>query len=165
MNFYEAVVKFMKLNTEEENDSRALFAPADEKNPKSFIRVAFEGINKSLGVRCDAKEAYSIFFWEAEKGKASIIFSVDMDKANMDSAISYIKDYLEKNYDVCSVQISDIKEITTGRFHQLGTRGDNNGLIRRFMADENDMGLDYRENNQYQIREEMIPTEKLLFIV
>ena len=163
MNFYEAVVKFKKLNTEEENDSRALFAPADEKNPKSFIRVAFEGINKSLGVRCDAKEAYSIFFWEAEKGKASVIFSVDMDKANMDSAISYIKDYLEKNYDVCSVQISDIKEITTGRFHQLGTRGDNNGLIRRFMADENDMGLDYRENNQYQIREEMIPTEKLSF--
>ena len=163
MNFYEAVVKFKKLNTEEENDSRALFAPADEKNPKSFIRGAFEGLNKSLGVRCDAKEAYSIFFWEAEKGKASVIFSVDMDKANMDSAISYIKDYLEKNYDVCSVQISDIKEITTGRFHQLGTRGDNNGLIRRFMADENDMGLDYRENNQYQIREEMIPTEKLSF--
>ena len=163
MNFYEAVVKFKKLNTEEENDSRALFAPADEKNPKSFIRVAFEGINKSLGVRCDAKEAYSIFFWEAEKGKASVIFSVDMDKANVESAISYIKDYLEKNYDVCSVQISDIKEITTGRFHQLGTRGDNNGLIRRFMADENDMGLDYRENNQYQIREEMIPTEKLSF--
>ena len=163
MNFYEAVVRFKKLNTEEENDSRALFAPADEKNPKSFIRVAFEGINKSLGVRCDAKEAYSIFFWEAEKGKASVIFSVDMDKANVETAISYIKDYLEKNYDVCSVQISDIKEITTGRFHQLGTRGDNNGLIRRFMADENDMGLDYRENNQYQIREEMIPTEKLSF--
>ena len=163
MNFYEAVVKFKKLNTEEENDSRALFAPADEKNPKSFIRVAFEGINKSLGVRCDAKEAYSIFFWEAEKGKASVIFSVDMDKANVDSAILYIRDYLEKNYDVCSVQVSDIKEITTGRFHQLGTRGDNNGLIRRFMADENDMGLDYRENNQYQIREEMIPTEKLSF--
>ena len=163
MNFYEAVVKFKKLNTEEENDSRALFAPADEKNPKSFIRGAFEGLNKSLGVRCDAKEAYSIFFWEAEKGKASVIFSVDMDKANVETAISYIKDYLEKNYDVCSVQISDIKEITTGRFHQLGTRGDNNGLIRRFMADENDMGLDYRENNQYQIREEMIPTEKLSF--
>ena len=163
MNFYEAVVKFKKLNTEEENDSRALFAPADEKNPKSFIRVAFEGINKSLGVRCDAKEAYSIFFWEAEKGKASVVFSVDMDKANVDSAILYIRDYLEKNYDVCSVQVSDIKEITTGRFHQLGTRGDNNGLIRRFMADENDMGLDYRENNQYQIREEMIPTEKLSF--
>ena len=163
MNFYEAVVKFKKLNTEEENDSRALFAPADEKNPKSFIRGAFEGLNKSLGVRCDAKEAYSIFFWEAEKGKASVIFSVDMDKANVDSAILYIRDYLEKNYDVCSVQISDIKEITTGRFHQLGTRGDNNGLIRRFMADENDMGLDYRENNQYQIREEMIPTEKLSF--
>ena len=163
MNFYEAVVKFKKLNTEEENDSRALFAPADEKNPKSFIRVAFEGINKSLGVRCDIKEAYSIFFWEAEKGKASVIFSVDMDKANVDSAILYIRDYLEKNYDVCSVQVSDIKEITTGRFHQLGTRGDNNGLIRRFMADENDMGLDYRENNQYQIREEMIPTEKLSF--
>lgn len=163
MNFYEAVVKFKKLNTEEENDSRALFAPADEKNPKSFIRGAFEGINKSLGVRCDAKEAYSIFFWEAEKGKASVIFSVDMDKANVDSAMLYIKDYLEKNYDVCSVQIGDIKEITTGRFHQLGTRGDNNGLIRRFMADENDMGLDYRENNQYQIREEMIPTEKLSF--
>ena len=163
MNFYEAVVRFKKLNTEEENDSRALFAPADEKNPKSFIRVAFEGINKSLGVRCDIKEAYSIFFWEAEKGKASVIFSVDMDKANVDSAILYIRDYLEKNYDVCSVQVSDIKEITTGRFHQLGTRGDNNGLIRRFMADENDMGLDYRENNQYQIREEMIPTEKLSF--
>ena len=163
MNFYEAVVKFKKLNTEEENDSRALFAPADEKNPKSFIRVAFEGINKSLGVRCDIKEAYSIFFWEAEKGKASVIFSVDMDKANVDSAILYIRDYLEKNYDVCSVQVSDIKEITTGRFHQLGTRGDNNGLIRRFMADENDMGLEYRENNQYQIREEMIPTEKLSF--
>ena len=163
MNFYEAVVKFKKLNTEEENDSRALFAPADEKNSKSFIRGAFEGINKSLGVRCDAKEAYSIFFWEAEKGKASVIFSVDMDKANVDSAILYIRDYLEKNYDVCSVQVSDIKEITTGRFHQLGTRGDNNGLIRRFMADENDMGLDYRENNQYQIREEMIPTEKLSF--
>ena len=163
MNFYEAIVRFKQLTTDDENDSRALFAPADEKNPKSFIRGAFEGLNKSLGVRCDIKEAYSIFFWEAEKGKASVIFSVDMDKANVETAISYIKDYLEKNYDVCSVQISDIKEITTGRFHQLGTRGDNNGLIRRFMADENDMGLDYRENNQYQIREEMIPTEKLSF--
>ena len=73
MNFYEAVVRFKKLNTEEENDSRALFAPADEKNPKNFIRGAFEGLNKSLGVRCDAKEAYSIFFWEAEKGKANLL--------------------------------------------------------------------------------------------
>ena len=57
MNFNEAVVKFKKLNTEEENDSRALFAPADEKNPKNFIRGDFEGLNKSLGVRCDAKKS------------------------------------------------------------------------------------------------------------
>ena len=57
MNFYEAIVRFKQLTTDDENDSRALFAPADEKNPKSFIRGAFEGLNKSLGVRCDAKKS------------------------------------------------------------------------------------------------------------
>ena len=50
MNFYEAVVKFKQLKTKEDNDQRRLFAPADEKNPKNYIRDAFESVNRSFGV-------------------------------------------------------------------------------------------------------------------
>lgn len=161
MNFYEAVVKFKQVKTEDENVARALFASPEEKNVKHFIRDAFSNINSSLGVGCDDGEAFNIFFWEADSGRAGVIFSVDMDKADVDEAASYIRNHLEENYDVCSVQLCDIKEITTGRFHQLGSRGDNNGLIRRYHGDENDMGLNYRENNHYKIYEDMIPEEKL----
>ncbi len=163
MNFYEAVVKFKQVKTEEENTTKSLFAPTEEKNVNRFIKEVFSTLNSSLGVNCDLRDAFSIFFWEAENGKANVMFSVDMDKADVDAAVSYIKNYLENNYDVCSVQVNDIKEITTGRFHQLGIRGDNNGLIRRYRGDESDMGLNYRENHQYQIHEELISEEKLSF--
>lgn len=163
MNFYEAIVKFKQVKTEEENESRMLFAPTEVKNEKQFIKEAFNSLNSSLGVRCDDEEAFNIFFWEAENGKANVMFSVDMDKADLAEGISYIKNYLEDNYDVCSVRVCDIKEITTGRFHQLGIRGDNNGLIRRYHGNESDMGLNYRENRQYQIREDMIPEKNLTF--
>lgn len=163
MNFYEAVVKFEQIKTEDVNDSRSLFAPEDEKNKKLFIRETFSNLNNSLGVRCDVKEAFNIFFWEAEMGRANVMFSVDMDKADMDAAVSYIKNYLEDSYDVCAVEVGEVKEITTGRFHQLGIRGDNNGLIRRYHGDENDMGIDYRENHQYQLREDLVSEELLTF--
>jgi len=161
MNFYEAAVKFKQLKTKEDNDTRSLFAPADEKNPKNYIRDAFESVNRGLGVRCDEEEAFSIFFWNAEKGKANIIFSVDMEHGSVEDAVTYMKAYMEDNYDISAFTVSDIKEITTGRFHQLGEKGDNNGLIRRFRGEESDMGLDFRENQQYQIREEIISGEAL----
>ena len=69
MNFYEAVVKFKQLKTKENNDQRRLFALADEKNPKNYIREAFESVNRSFGVMCDAKEAFSIFFSSASANK------------------------------------------------------------------------------------------------
>ena len=161
MNFYEAVVKFKQLKTKEDNDQRRLFAPADEKNPKNYIRDAFESVNRSFGVRCDAEEAFSIFFWNADKGKANIIFAVDMEHASVEDACSYIKHYMEENYDVTGVTVSEIFEITTSRFHSLGDKGDNNGLIRRFRSEECDMGLDFRENAQYQIKEELIAEKDL----
>lgn len=70
MNFYEATVKFKQLKIKEFDECRALFAPTEEKNPKKYIKDAFENINTNLGVKCDRDEAFSIFFWEAEKGKA-----------------------------------------------------------------------------------------------
>ena len=161
MNFYEAVVKFKQLKTKEENDQRCLFAPSDEKNPKNYIRESFESLNRSLGVKCDDKEAFSIFFWNADKGKGNIIFSVNMEYASVQDACSYIKQYMEENYDVTGVSISEISEITTGRFHSLGEKGDNNGLIRRFRTEECDMGIDFRNNTQYQIREELIDAKDL----
>lgn len=161
MNFYEAVVKFKQLKTEEVNESRLLFASEDEKNPKCFIRDVFAEVNNKLGVKCDMKEAYSIFFWEAESGKANIIFSVDMEISNEEEAMNYLKWFMEENYDVDSVQISDVKEITTARFHQLGNRGDNNGIMLRFSYDEMEMGIDFRENRQYQLREEIIAGDSL----
>ena len=74
-----------------------------EKNPRNYIRAAFESVNRSFGVRCDAKEAFSIFFWNADKGKANIIFAVDMEHASVEDACSYIKQYMEENYDVMTV--------------------------------------------------------------
>ena len=85
-----------------------------------------------------------------------MIFSVDMDIANVEDAIAYIKNFMEENYDVCAVTVSDINEITTNRFHQLGERGDSNGLIRRYRGDECEMKLDFRNNHMYQVREEII---------
>lgn len=156
MNFYEAVVEFKQLKTKEKNDSRALFAPEGDQHEDNFIKSAFEEINRNLGVKCDDNEAFSIFFWSAGKGKANLIFSVDMEKANVEDAIIYIKSYMEENYDVKDVLISGIKEITTERFHQLGEKGDNNGIIRRFRSDEDYMGIDFRNNCQYQIHEDII---------
>ena len=161
MNFYEASVEFKQLKTKEENETRSLFAGPDEKNPKNYIRDAFEGVNRNLGVKCDEQEAFSIFFWNAEKGKANVIFSVDMEVANTEDAVFFLKTYMEENYDITAFSVNDIKEITTERFRQLGDRGDNNGLIRRFRGEECDMGLDFRNNNQYQIRETLIPEENI----
>ena len=70
MNFYEATVKFQQLKIKEFDECRALFAPTEETNPKKYIKDAFENMNTNLGVKCDRDEAFSIFFWEAEKGKA-----------------------------------------------------------------------------------------------
>ena len=161
MNFYEATVKFKQLKTKEDNDQRCLFAPEGEKNPKNYIRDAFASVNRNLGVRCDDEEVFSIFFWTADKGKANIIFAVDIEHASVEDACAYIKQYMEEHYDVTSVSVTEISEITTSRFHNLGERGDNNGLIRRFRSEECDMGLDFRDNAQYQIREELIDKKEL----
>ena len=115
MNFYEAIVRFKQMKVEEENESRSLFTSVDTKNTKQFFKDVYGSINNSLGVNCDERGAFSIFFWEAENGRANVIFSVDMGKADKDEAISYIKNYLEENYDICALQISDIKEVTTER--------------------------------------------------
>ena len=163
MNFYEAIVRFKQMKVEEENESRSLFTSVDTKNTKQFFKDVYGSINNSLGVNCDERGAFSIFFWEAENGRANVIFSVDMGKADKDEAISYIKNYLEGNYDICALQISDIKEVTTERFHQLGMRGDNNGFIHRYRGDENDMGINYRQNHQYRIYEDLIPENNLTF--
>lgn len=156
MNFYEATVKFKQLVKEEKELSRSLFASADEQNPKNFICEAFEQVNKAFGVRCDEKGAFSVFFWNAEKGKANIIFAVDMHLANVEDAISFIKVYMEEHYDIEDFSVSDIKEITTDRFHKLGGKGDDNGLIRAFRIEEERMEIDFRDNNQYHIQEEII---------
>lgn len=163
MNFYEAIVKFKQKKVKEHNSTRALFPEADEKNPKGYIRDTFFEVNKNLGIRCDDREAYSIYFWEAEKGKAKLIFAVNMDISDVDGAINYIRRFLSDNYDVCGVNISEIREITTARFTQLGIRGEENDFIRRFRGDANELHIEFRNNHQYQVKEEMIPEENLSF--
>lgn len=163
MNFYEAVIKFKKQENPLINKENPLFPDEGEKRDKRWIRDTFEEVNNNLGVRCDMKEALSFFIWEAQKGQANIIFSVETNISSVEEAKNYIKNFFEENYDVCSVEVIKEKEITTGRFHQLGMRGDNNGLIRRYCSDENCMGIDYRNNYQYRIQEEMIPDESISY--
>ena len=79
----------------------------DIENPKNYIRDAFESVNRSFGVRCDAEEAFSIFFWNADKGKANIIFAVDMEHASVEDACSYIKQYMDIYF---QIRIHDIHQ-------------------------------------------------------
>ena len=162
MNFYETIVKYKKQQNPSDNVT-ALFPDENEEKEKRWIRDTFEGVNNNLGVRCDTKEAFSIFVWEAAKGEANLIFSVDTDISCVEDAGEYIRSFFETNYAVCDVEVLNVNEITTGRFHQLGVRGDNNGLIRRYRSEECNMGIDYRENSQYQLHEDIISSEMIGF--
>ena len=162
MNFYEAVVRFKQQEGPLENKT-SVFPDANEQNEKKWLREVFAEVNNKLGVRCDAKEAFCIFVCESEIGEIKIIFSVNIDISDLEGAKQYIKEFFEDNYAVCAVEILNVSEITTKRFHQLGMCGDNNGLIRRFRNEEGDMEIDYRENAQYQIREDIIPDEIISF--
>lgn len=161
MNFYEGHVSYKKRNTKEENESRSLFPGSTCEKPKNFIKDAFFEANKSLGVRCDEKEAYSLLFYDAAKGKADVIFAVDTDKGDKHGAEQFIVSFLEKNYDVCNVQISDTNEITTDRFYKLGIQGDDNDFIRRFRSDADKLHLDFRNNCQYSLKEDIISSDEL----
>jgi len=163
MNFYEAVVKYEELKVKEENPNRSLYPGKEEKNPKAYVREAFFEMNKKLGIRCDEKEAYSVYFWEGEQGKAKIIFAVNMDIEDEDGAVSFIKSFLADNYDICNIEISDIKEITTERFYQYGKRGEENDFIRRFRADVDELQIEFRNNREYHVKEEMISENPLSY--
>ena len=81
----------------------------------------------------------------------------------VEDAKKYIEDYFLQNFDVCDVKLNNIVEITTSRFHQLGEKGDNNGFIRRYRGEESDLKIDYHDNCQYEIGEELISEEQLIY--
>ena len=161
MNIYEGTVRYKKKKINEENEERALFPTANCEKPSSFYKDAFRTANDKLGVRCDDKGAFSFFFCEAEKGKARFIFAVDTDKSDEQAAETYLKEFLEDKYDVCNVELLNVSEITTERFHKAGDRADDLGYIRRFSHDEDMLHLDFRSNREYRIKEELVSSEKM----
>ncbi len=160
MNFYDAIVLYKKMKSRVADETRALFPNKDCENPKSFIKEAFLNANNSLGVRCDEKEAFSIFFYEAEVGDAQVIYAVDHEKSDRNEAEKYIVDFLKERFDICNVELIS-REITTEEFHKLGDRGDDNGYIKKYRNDERKLHIDYRDNRQYQIKEMIVPTESM----
>lgn len=157
MNFYDAIVLYEKKKTRVADETRSLFPAKNCEKPKSFFKEAFLSANNSLGVRCDQKEAFSVFFYEAEKGDAQVIYAVDNEKSDRNEAEKYIVDFLKDRFDICNVELIS-REITTEEFHKLGDRGDDNGYIKRYRNDESKLHIDYRDNRQYQIKEMIIPT-------
>ncbi len=163
MNFYEAVVKFKQLKGKEGDTNRSLFPDKEEKNPIGYVREAFCNMNRKLGVRCDEQGAFSIFFWDGEKGKAKVIFAVNMDLADASGAINFITAFLSKNYDICGIEISEVKEITTEKFYQYGKHGEEDDFIRRFRGDVEGLQIEFRDNRQYCVKEEMISEGSLSY--
>ncbi len=86
---------------------------------------------------------------------------MNMDKSSPDICVAYLKKFMEEHYDVSGVNVAGVQEITTARFWQLGIKGDNSGMIRRFRGDMNECGLNFQENNHYKLKEFMIPEEDL----
>lgn len=164
MNFYEAIIRYQKNEFQLPFDApnlRALFPDEKEEKSRNFYQELTRDINEELGVRCDDEEAFSIFAWDARDGEMKIIYAVDTDKMCADDCINYVEAFYRNNFDVCDVTVTNVAEITTERFHQLGNKGDNNGFIKRFRSEEDMLNIDYRNNRQYELREEMIPEEKL----
>lgn len=163
MNFYETVLKYDKQKLPLDSKNKLLYPEENEENEKRWYREIAHDINAELGIRCDNDEAFSVFIWDVRFGEIHIIFAVDTDKADLEAAQKYIENYFEENFDVCDVQLVNIAEITTSRFHQLGEKGDNNGFIRRYRGEECELKIDYHNNCQYRIGEELIPEEELTY--
>ena len=144
MNFYEANVKYEQADLPFSDSGRSLFPGEDVTNERRWRQDTFASINDDWGAKCDPKNRFSIFVWEAKRGELGIIFVTDGDEASYNGVSEFINKYLTDNYDVCNIVISNIKEITSKRFHLLGDRGDNNGIIKRFRGDEYELRISYR---------------------
>jgi AAA+ superfamily predicted ATPase len=163
MNFYDAVVRYKNTELPLVSQDKQLFPDDKVENEKRWFQELFSDINNSLGVKCDPKETLSIFIVDAKRGQVHLIFSVDTGALGLEDAKKYIQDFFELNYTVRDFTFISINEITAGRFHQLGERGDNNGLISRFRSDENRIGSDYLDNVQYEINETLLDDEVLSY--
>ena len=163
MNFYEAILNYGKQKLQVESMNKPLYPEENEENEKRWYKDVVHDINAELGIHCDSDEAFSVFIWDARLGEMHMIFAVDTDKADLEDAKKYIEDYFLQNFDVCDVKLNNIVEITTSRFHQLGEKGDNNGFIRRYRGEESDLKIDYHDNCQYEIGEELISEEQLIY--
>ena len=163
MNFYEAILNYGQQKNQSHSKNKSLYPEKDVESEKRWYKDVVNGINEDLGTYCDNEEAFSIFVWDVEIGEMRIIFTVDTDKADVEDAKKYIVDYFLQNFDVSDVKFTNIVEVTTGRFRQLGIKGDHNGYIRRFHSEESDLRIDYRDNYQYSLVEEMIPDKELSY--
>ena len=157
MNFYEAVLKYKKAEFD------LPFATEEEKedDSKRHYQMLAGEINGELGIKCDLDRAFSVLAWEAKENEIKLIFAVDTDKSTLEKCIDFMKKYFVVRFIAYEVNLTDIVEISTERFHQLGERGDNNGFIKRYRADESELKINYHENRQYEIREEVIKEETL----
>lgn len=163
MNFYEMNVTFNDGTLPFESGT-PLFPSSNEGNSTRWLKEAYSDLNKNLGVKCDDKDAFSFFVWEGKAGEMSMIFSIDeMDKKNQGEkdALAFLKKYLEDNYAILDIVFSGIREITTTRFWQLGVRAEHNGFVRHFRGEAADLRIDFSNNCQYRVKEEMAPDRRL----
>ena len=161
MNLYEGTIRFAKKPGKKRKESNALFPEPGSGDQKRFFGERFSEINETLGMICGEEEPYRFFFWDASEGEARVIMAVDTDRSDVRSAERFITEYLAANYDISRVSLTDHEEITAERFHQLGYRGDHNGLIRHFRHNEGELRLDYLANNYFRVSESLVASDAM----
>lgn len=161
MNFYECAIKFEDMMLPFGDETRNLFPDTSVEHKNNWIRENYGNINRKLGKKCDDDESIYAYIWDAKVGEVRIIFALDTEKCSFLKAMEFFKKFFVNNYDVCNVKISECYEITAKSFNDLGERGDENDLIRRFHADANRMGISYFDNRMYELDENLITEGKL----
>ena len=164
MIFYEGKLKYTpgsEMPFDGTDMGNNLSVDKAAEHPKHDWIEKIRDLNRDMGSRCGLDGHVSVYFYGAKEGNLDMLMACEIEKVSLEESLDFVRSYMDENYYISDISISDVKEISVETFHKLGERGDSSDFIRHWPSDVSDIDCDYLNNNQYKLKEYICSTSKL----
>jgi SpoVK/Ycf46/Vps4 family AAA+-type ATPase len=154
MILYKFELKYESKN-EQDNNKETLNPKVDGKNMKDIIC----GVNELMGTGCGLEGKLSMQVVGGKQGELRLVMACD-EGISLKEGLKWIREHFKENYAVKVKELSGSEEITVKEFLSLIERGECQSYGTRSWEYKN-LGLDYLENSNFRVQEELHDVKKL----
>ena len=117
-------------------------------------------LNDILGME-RMEEDIQAFIYQESTGKYNMIATCDqLQKPSAEKMQKFLRDTLEKAYDMKNIEVHEFREITVENFRKLLARGDRINFFDEYRISD-DLKINFDSNRDFNISESMCPINKL----